>query len=268
MNDDSDKAVTGILEDEEKSQALVVPEATQVISSMESINSFQQIIQDQLTEGVDYSKPGLFGKKSKPSLLKAGAEKIMTILGCRPRFTIIEKIEDFDKPLFYYLFRCEMVRIGTDAVWGDGIGSCTSKEKRYVWDAYNKKPKEFSFQDVNTIQKMAQKRAMVASVLTMARLSNLFTQDIEDYDRPKNQGTRQRQRPKNNAPADPDKLTTTERKMLQEWAQTYPFVKEQLAGKSWGEITRDEYLEIVDKVKITEQEFGEENQNIDDDVPF
>ena len=244
-----------------------IPESSSVISTMEAIKEFQNIVAHHLVEGADYSKKGLFGKDSKPSLLKPGGEKIMSILGCRPEYVILTETEDFDKPLFYYKFRCQMIHIRTAQIWGDGIGSCNSKEKRYTWDKWKKAERPFEFSDVNTIQKMAQKRAMIQAVLTLGRLSNLFTQDIEDY-----AGHPNAEKPKTQT-ADPNKLTTKQRQTLKDWSETYPFVKEELAGKPWKEITRDLYLEITDKVKIIEKEFsdsqeGNDTEQIDDDIPF
>ena len=271
---DNEAAVAGT---ESESRALQqLPEATEIATTMEAINEFQKLVKHHLVPGADYSKEGLFGKGSKPSLLKAGAEKIMTLVGCRPQYDILTEIEDFDIPRFYYKVRCQMVHMKTGQIWGDGIGSCNSDEKRYTWNAYAKKKRPFEFSDVNTIQKMAQKRAMVQAVLTLGRLSNLFIQDIEDYQDHPNSTESQRQtqrqaKPKETQP-DPDTLQLTERKILKDWAEEYPWIKEQLAGKTFGEITRDEYLEIADKIKVIQQEFNKEDATdgeiIDEDVPF
>lgn len=56
----------------------------------------------------------------------------------------------------------------------EGIGSCNSKERKYI--------KQDSYSIINTILKMAKKRAFVDAVLSATRSSGIFTQDIEDLD--------------------------------------------------------------------------------------
>ena len=240
-----------------------IPETDAVISIMEAIKNFQDLVKTHLQEGTDYSKEGLFGKNSKPSLLKPGAEKIMSLLRCRPQYEILAEKEDFDKPLFYYKIRCLMIHIGDNAVWGDGIGSCNSMEKRYTWDRWKKTSRPFEFSDVNTIQKMAQKRAMVQSVLTLGRLSNLFTQDIEDYTEHPNASGKPRSKPKKKTETTgKDMLTQEEKQQLMDWAETYPFIKSELSGKPWSEITLKDFTRIKDTIETMEDEA------INEDVPI
>ena len=57
---------------------------------------------------------------------------------------------------------------------GEGFGSCNSREKSH----WRKDP----LANDNTILKMAKKRAHVDAVLTGLGASNVFTQDLEDYE--------------------------------------------------------------------------------------
>lgn len=166
-------------------------------------------------------------QRGKPTLLKPGAEAITDALGLCPHYEQLVAIEDFDKPLFFYRYRCILrTRVGDYAV-STGIGSCNSHEVKYRWrEARRACPScgaesiivgkqeygggfvcfkraggcgaKFPDDDqritsqttgrvenadvaeqLNTIDKMAQKRAHVAAVLSLG-LSEQFTQDLED----------------------------------------------------------------------------------------
>ena len=149
------------------------------------------------------------GTGTKPTLLKPGAEKLCSMFGFAPEFELMDSIRDFDKGLFYFQYRCVLTKNGN--VVASGIGSCNSKEKKYryrnimSWEAteedksravavvekMNKYGKPYqiykventeTFDIVNTIDKMAQKRALVAATLIGANASEFFTQDVEDMD--------------------------------------------------------------------------------------
>jgi len=144
------------------------------ISVDESHNRFNDLIKfinTQMKEGIDYGQ--IPGTKNK-TLFKSGAEKLANIFGLYHELEELTKIEDWDKGLFFYRYRCvvKSKRLGEKVA--EGIGSCNSKEKKY-------KNTE-TFELVNTIDKMAQKRAYVAAILTATRVSHTFTQDLEDVD--------------------------------------------------------------------------------------
>jgi hypothetical protein len=224
------------------------------------IQAFQKLVQSQLHEGLDY---GVIPGTKKPTLYKAGAEKVVKLLDLADTFEIIEKVEDWEKGFFFYNFRVRLVSLIGGQVVSEGVGSCNSKEEKYRWRwvpadkvpkgidpkdleskgckrtlfefefAINKgettgqygKPAEYwerwrkairehrvkdvekstrdkkkmlkgfeivvdetlyrlpnddVFSIVNTIEKMGKKRAMVDAALSVGRLSELFTQDLED----------------------------------------------------------------------------------------
>jgi hypothetical protein len=191
----------------------------------ERFKKFRQFIDDLMDEGEDYGKiPGV----EKFTLLKPGAEKLCNIFGFAPHFEEIRAIEDWDKPLFYYVYRCTLTNKRTGIAEADCVGSCNSWEDRYRyrwasrlcpqcgaaavikgkeeygggWICFKKKggcgakfddgdesiegqevgkvENEDPFSLINTIQKMAEKRALVGAVLNATRASGSFTQDVED----------------------------------------------------------------------------------------
>jgi hypothetical protein len=135
-----------------------------------------------MVKGRDYGKIPYAG--DKPTLLKPGAEKLTSLFGLAPHFDIVERELDFagtnhdGEPFFFMQYRCTLYR--GDMPVGQGVGSCNSWEKKYRFrrdGSKNPNPADL----VNTIDKMAQKRALVAAVLIAVNASEFFTQDIEDY---------------------------------------------------------------------------------------
>lgn len=124
-----------------------------------------------LKRGVDF---GVIPKTKKPSLFKSGAEKIATQYGLCQRYSIESKIEDPTAPLFFYLVKCELVKLidGKEYVITSSYGSGNTSEKRNGFNG--------AFDAANGTLKMAQKRALTGAVLALCSGSAMFTQDIED----------------------------------------------------------------------------------------
>lgn len=138
-----------------------------VATTLNKIHQFQQIVQQALKPGHDY---GIIPGTEKPSLFKPGAEKIVMLMGLSSRFDIMDKVEDYDQGFFTYNIRCVLSRNGLDIC--EGVGNCNSRETKYI--------KADPYTIANTILKMAKKRAYVDASLSVASLSDIFTQDIED----------------------------------------------------------------------------------------
>lgn len=225
-----------------------------------SIASFQSLVRECTTEGVDYGR--IPGAGDKPTLLKPGAEKIAKLLNCYDEYEIVQSVEDWSRPLFRYLIRCTLIEMSTGTKVSSGLGECNSMESKYRWrwvreaeipsslpkDTLTKKdskrsvfefefalnkrettgkygkpesywaafdaaiksgtavkkqketstkkvlwgfeitlgetlfriPNDAVYDQINTLLKMAKKRALVDASLSAGRLSDLFTQDLED----------------------------------------------------------------------------------------
>jgi hypothetical protein len=136
---------------------------------MSRINQFQQLVQKNLKQDLDY---GIIPGTKKPTLLKPGAEKILMLLGLRSEFEIVNETRDFERGFFQYQIKCKLYK--GDMIITEGMGACNTKESKY------KNSDGFSVD--NTVLKMAKKRAMVDAALLVGSLSDLFTQDLEDMD--------------------------------------------------------------------------------------
>lgn len=140
-----------------------------VARTMEKIHAFQTVIQQAVKPGHDI---GIIPGTNKPTLLKPGAEKIVMMMGLSSRYEIMDKVEDYDKGFFSYNVKCVLSRNDYDIC--EGVGNCNSRESKYV--------KADPYSIANTILKMAKKRAYVDAALSVASLSDIFTQDLEDME--------------------------------------------------------------------------------------
>lgn len=153
-----------------------------VQTQLRSIESFQSVVSKTLVKEQDY---GVISGTEKPTLLKPGAEKILMILGLSSEYSIIDKVENYDNGFFAYTIQATLYKNGQ--LITQGMGSANTRETRYRKNTYKDNKKiawDGKYQDAytlqNTVLKMAKKRAQVDATLTVASLSNVFTQDMED----------------------------------------------------------------------------------------
>ena len=211
-------------------QDFLLPDTEDVHSGMRAIARFRADCRRELKEGSDY---GVIPGTQKPTLLKPGAEKLVGLLKLADDYTIMDQIKDWDRPLFHFQLMASLRRLENGVVVATGVGECNSMEARYRyrWVFQSDLPKlglapeglftrqiatkngratqyrvdnDDIFSQVNTILKMAKKRALVDAALRAGRLSDVFTQDLEDHgDEPEGRAAPAR-RP---APAPPEKAT-------------------------------------------------------------
>jgi len=145
-------------------------ELTQIQQTLSKITQFQNLVQSQLKQSIDY---GIIpGTGNKPTLLKPGAEKILMLMGLSSEFEMMDSTRDFKEGFFQYQVKCRLYKNGV--LITEGIGAANTRENKYV--------KQNAFTIDNTVLKMAKKRALVDATLLVASLSQIFTQDIEDLD--------------------------------------------------------------------------------------
>lgn len=175
-----------------------------VQGTLTKVKTLQGTLKSLLTENHDFGK--IPGCGDKPTLLKPGAEKILMALGITSSYELIEHTEDFDGLGFFaYTVKCTLLK-GSQKIT-EGLGHANSKEKKWAYEfVYEKdlpdgtdkdllKKKRFEGKNgtfykyevnadanskANTILKMAKKRAQIDAVLTVASLSEIFTQDFDD----------------------------------------------------------------------------------------
>lgn len=186
--------------------ALPDPEETR--SLLQAIRAFQSVCKTQMVQGADY---GIIPGTQKPTLLKPGAEKVIRLLGLADEYDVLQDEKDWGRGFFHFQIRCRLVHLKSGKTVSNGLGECNSMESKYrwrwVWErelpaGFVKEGATFRstrnggkqyrlenediYSQVNTLLKMAKKRAMVDAALSAGRLSEIFTQDTEDLtpDRP------------------------------------------------------------------------------------
>lgn len=194
------------METEIETTALVLPDRDKFITDIKAINEFQQVARQFLIEGADW---GVIPGTSKPTLLKPGAEKIAKLLGLSDQYIIEDRQENWDTGFFRFLIKCQLIAVRNGVLISEGLGECNSKESKYAyrwvserdlppgtdktnlvsqirhsrsggkWTVY-RFDNEDIYSQVNTLLKMAKKRALVDAALSAGRLSQVFTQDVED----------------------------------------------------------------------------------------
>lgn len=150
----------------------VMPTAKQMEKQMERDQSVREVINKyidaNMKSGKDYGSITIKGTKSKPSLLKPGAEKFCSLFKVRPAFKRDdETCEMLGNTPGIIAYICELVD-GRGRVIGEGRG--TTKVNIEL-DA------DF---EINKAVKIAEKRAQIDAVLRTGCLSDFFTQDMED----------------------------------------------------------------------------------------
>ncbi len=118
---------------------------------------------------VDY---GVIPGTPKPSLYKPGAEKLLNIFKLGHRIAKQNKDLDIHAGFAMFEYTVELYDLRSGIVLGQCEGSCNSMENKY---------RNVPFGNVlNTLQKMAQKRAFVGAVINSTCASDFFSQDLED----------------------------------------------------------------------------------------
>lgn len=129
-----------------------------------------------LKRGIDF---GMIRKKNgdamtkNPTLFKSGAEKVAVAYGLCQRYTLESKLEDIEHGFFYFLVRCDLIKIndGKEYIITSAYGSGNTREGRTG--------SQSPYDGANSAIKMAQKRALVSAALSLGCMSDSFTQDIE-----------------------------------------------------------------------------------------
>lgn len=141
---------------------------------------------------------GVIPGTKKPSLYKAGAEKIIWMYGVTTDYTLEAAVEDYEQGYFFYRFRCDF-RKG-DLLITTGYGSSNSRER--------KNGTASGFDVANSVLKAAKKRAMVDGALLIGQLSDAFSQDMEneEFMNSSNELTRKKK--------DTDRITTQQARRI------------------------------------------------------
>jgi hypothetical protein len=135
---------------------------------------------------------GVIPGTKKMCLLKPGAEKLLRLFGLGARFRQTDKEVDRHANFALYSYRCEIFVMSTGRVVAECEGTTNSQEKKWkertVWKKNSRGQSESTLEEtpiydvLNTLQKMAQKRALIGATLLATGASEYFTQDVLEPD--------------------------------------------------------------------------------------
>lgn len=108
--------------------AIVPTQFELTIDQLEAqVKKVQAVIERVMVEGQHY---GLIPGTKKKSLYKAGSELLCTIFRFAPTFTYEMTREGDHREV---IARCSLVHIPTGMKVGEGLGSCSTREKKYAY---------------------------------------------------------------------------------------------------------------------------------------
>ena len=97
------------------------------------VQLIQHILREVMQEGVHYGKiPGT----DKPSLFKAGAEKLNLTFRFDPQYETVEKQDGLHLTI---TSKCTLWHIPSGQRYGSGMGSCSTRESRYAYRQASRK---------------------------------------------------------------------------------------------------------------------------------
>lgn len=146
--------------------------------ALERRKLLKEFINSQMREDVDF---GIIPGTNQQSLLKPGAEKLSQLFGVATRIVERDKEVDLHQNFAMFTYTIEAYHIRTGQVIAQCEGSCNSHEKKYKTRTVKGAKEETQVGDIlNTLMKMAQKRAYVGTIIQATGASDFYTQDIED----------------------------------------------------------------------------------------
>lgn len=146
----------------------------------------KEFVNSQLVKNTDY---GVIPGTPRPSLFKPGAEKLRGLFGLNVTVDCTGSIINDEKNFAMFTYKAKVFR--GDNLIAECEGSTNSQEKKYkerkAWVYSEEERKKVPVTEVtpiydilNTLQKMAQKRAFVGAIIFATGASDFFTQDIDD----------------------------------------------------------------------------------------
>jgi hypothetical protein len=165
-----------------------------IAEAIQMRDALNKLFKNLLELGKDFAQiPGT----DKPTLLKPGAEMLCKVFKLAPgKCEVLDKDVDWEKNIFSYTIGMPLIHIDSGLMVAYGTGAANSREVKYRYrtekgedgrpikdsNGNNVKIENSEPADLmNTLVKMASKRAFVDATLKATAASRMFTQDMEDF---------------------------------------------------------------------------------------
>ena len=137
----------------------------------------KEFVQSQLRKDIDY---GIIPGCKAPSLYQPGAQKLARLFGLTVQKVCTHRTVDRENNYAEFTYQASVFHARTRELLAQCEGSTNSQEKKWAVRRVNGALESTPITDIlNTLQKMAQKRAMVGGVIEACAASDFFTQDID-----------------------------------------------------------------------------------------
>lgn len=160
-------------------QAITIAPSITAAEFKNTRNDLIKFVKSQLKEAKNIANGesgdyGVIPYTKKMSLLKPGAEKLLKLFGFTAKMELVKEIEDFPNKLVLYKYRCVITHAASGTFIADAIRSCNNREKKHASkDVYDV---------ANTVESIAQKRALVAATVQATMASEIFDADVSEND--------------------------------------------------------------------------------------
>lgn len=149
----------------------------------------RDFVKKELKEGIDNDYAVVPGTPKK-SLLKPGAQKLRLLFGLGVRVSMASRTIDIGTNFYMVTYKAQVYHLASDKVIAECEGTTSNLEKKYrfrkAWRTLPSGARE-QFEEetpigdlINTLDKMAQKRANVGASIEATGASDFFTQDLDD----------------------------------------------------------------------------------------
>lgn len=155
----------------------------------EHLKTIRQFVNDQLREAdLENGKDGDYGKipgTPKKCLLKPGAEKLLKLFGMSSAVQCIDKTISPEENFAMFTYKARIIHNKSGIVVAECEAMANNMEKKYF---KNRRGESINCMDIlNTLMKMAQKRAIIGATILATGASDYFTQDQDEIETQKPQ---------------------------------------------------------------------------------
>ena len=171
----------------EANQTSLIGVSSQDVKAISAhLKVIKEFVSGEMKSGLDNDYAVIPGT-NKRSLLKPGAEKLMRLFHLSSKVECVEKTISPEENFAMFVYKAQIIHIKTGTIVAECEGISNNHEKKYKEKSIYKNGKKTGEKEnipvmdiLNTLMKMAQKRAIVGAVILATGASDYFTQDEDE----------------------------------------------------------------------------------------